>query len=148
MYIAFRCDKLTFATLEATLLCYFDEEKAWNEIPTLQQIGLSEREIKRRAQALAKRLQKLGLPKKAVTVQPSSSQVGGGALPDQFLPTWCVCVRPCEGDNADAFAQRLRLGTPSVFGRIQQDTLWFDLRTMLPDELNQLAERIAMAWQV
>ncbi len=147
LYRAFRCDKLTFAALEATLLCYFDEEKAWREIPTLKQIGLSEREIKRRAQGLTKRLQKLGLPKDVVKLKASSSQVGGGALPDQFLPTWCVCVRPREGDNADAFAQRLRLGTPTVFGRIQKDALWFDLRTVLSDELNELAERIAAAWQ-
>ncbi len=147
LYRAFRCDKLTFAALEATLLCYFDEEKAWREIPTLQQIGLSERELKRRAQALTKRLQKLGVLKEAVTLQASSSQVGGGALPDQFLPTWCVCVRPKDGDNADAFAQRLRLGIPSVFGRIQKDALWFDLRTVLPNELTELTERITTAWQ-
>lgn len=146
LYRAFRCDKLTFAALEATLLSYFDEEQAWNEIPTLQQIGLSEREIKKRANKVVKQLLKLGLPKEAVSVQPSTSQVGGGALPDQFLPTWCVVVQPKEGDNPDAFAQRLRLGNPSVFCRIQRNSLWFDLRTVLPDELSELAERIAKAW--
>lgn len=148
LYRTFRCDKLTFAALEATLLSYFDEERAWREIPTLQQIELSEREIKRRAQALMKRLQKLGVPKEAIWLQSSSSQVGGGALPDQFLPTWCVCVNPCEGDRADAFAQRLRLSKPSVFCRIQRDALWFDLRTVLPDELVKLAECIAKVWGV
>lgn len=147
LYRAFRCDKLTFAALEATLVSYFDEEKAWDEIPTLRQIGLSEREIKRRVQRLAKRLQKLGLPQDAVSLQRSSSQVGGGALPDQFLPTWCVVIRPRDDDTVDAFAQRLRLSNPSVFCRIQHDALWFDLRTVLPDELNELAESIAEAWQ-
>jgi len=146
LYRAFRCDKLTFAALEATLLSYFDEEQAWREIPTLQQIALSEREIKRRARQVAQRLQKLGVPKEAVSVQPSTSQVGGGALPDQFLPTWCVVVKPKEGDSADDFAQRLRLGNPSVFCRIQKDALWFDIRTVLPDELKELAECIAKAW--
>ena len=146
LYRAFRCDKLTFAALEATLLSYFDEEQAWREIPTLQQIALSEREIKRRARQVAQRLQKLGVPKEAVSVQPSTSQVGGGALPDQFLPTWCVVVKPKERDSADDFAQRLRLGNPSVFCRIQKDALWFDIRTVLPDELKELAECIAKAW--
>lgn len=146
LYRAFRCDKLTFAALEATLLSYFDEERAWSEIPTLQQIGLKEREIRKRANKVVKRLMKLGLPKEAVSVQPSTSQVGGGALPDQFLPTWCIVVQPKENDSPDAFAQRLRLGNPSVFCRIQKDALWFDLRTVLPDELNELAECIAKAW--
>ena len=146
LYRAFRCDKLTFAALEATLLSYFDEEQAWREIPTLRQIALSAQEIKRRAKQVAQRLQRLGVPKEAVSVQPSTSQVGGGALPDQFLPTWCVVVRPKEGDSADNFAQRLRLGNPAVFCRIQKDALWFDIRTVLPDELKELAECIAKAW--
>lgn len=146
LYRTFRCDKLTFAALEATLLSYFDEEQAWREIPTLQQIALSPQEVKRRAKQVAQRLQKLGVPKEAVSVQPSTSQVGGGALPDQFLPTWCVVVRPKEGDSADNFAQRLRLGNPAVFCRIQKDALWFDIRTVLPDELKELAECIARAW--
>lgn len=147
LYRAFRCDKLTFAALEATLLSYFDEEQAWREIPTLQQIDLTEREVKRRALGVARRLQKLGLPKNSVSIQPSNSQVGGGALPDQFLPTWCVVVKPKEDDKADNFAQRLRLGNPSVFCRIQKDALWFDMRTVLPSELNELAECIAKAWE-
>jgi L-seryl-tRNA(Ser) seleniumtransferase len=146
LYRTFRCDKLTFAALEATLLSYFDEEQAWREIPTLKQIALSPQEVKRRAKQVAQRLQKLGVPKEAVSVQPSTSQIGGGALPDQFLPTWCVVVRPKEGDSADNFAQRLRLGNPAVFCRIQKDALWFDIRTVLPDELKELAECIARAW--
>lgn len=147
LYRAFRCDKLTFAALEATLLSYFDEEQAWREIPTLQQIALTEQEVKRRALGVARRLQKLGLPKNFVSIQLSNSQVGGGALPDQFLPTWCVVVKPKEDDKADNFAQRLRLGNPSVFCRIQKDALWFDMRTVLPSELNELAECIAKAWE-
>ncbi len=146
LYRAFRCDKLTFAALEATLLSYFDEERAWREIPTLWQIQRSADEIKRQAQKVARQLRQLGLPSNAVSVQSSTSQVGGGALPDQFLPTWCVVVKPREGDNADAFAQRLRLRNPAVFCRIQKDALWFDLRTVLPEEQRELAEGIANAW--
>ncbi|MGQ9728345.1 MAG: aminotransferase class V-fold PLP-dependent enzyme, partial [Candidatus Fervidibacter sp.] len=147
IYRAFRCDKLTFAALEATLLSYFDEELAWREVPTLQQIALTEQDVKRRALSVVRRLRKLGLPKNFVSIQPSNSQVGGGALPDQFLPTWCVVVKPKEDDKADNFAQRLRLGNPSVFCRIQKDALWFDMRTVLPSELNELAECIAKAWE-
>ncbi len=146
LYRAFRCDKLTFAALEATLLSYFDEGKAWQDIPTLQQIRRSPQEIKRQARKVMQRLVQMGLPKEAVSVQPATSQVGGGALPDQFLPTWCVVVIPKDGDRADNLAQRLRLGNPAVFCRIQKNALWFDLRTVLPDEVAELAESIARRW--
>lgn len=146
LYRAFRCDKLTFAALEATLLSYFDEEQAWREIPTLRQIELSSQEIRRRAKRVVRQLKKLGIPDEAVDIQPSTSQVGGGALPDQYLPTWCVVVKPKEGHSPDSFAQRLRLGNPSVFCRIQKDALWFDIRTVSLEELDELAECIAKAW--
>ncbi len=148
LYRAFRCDKLTFAALEATLLSYFEEERAWQDIPTLQQVRRSLQEIKRQARKVMQRLLQMGLPKEAVSLQPATSQVGGGALPDQFLPTWCVVVTPKEGDRADNFAQRLRLSNPAVFCRIQKNALWFDLRTVLPDEVTELAESIAKTWDI
>jgi L-seryl-tRNA(Ser) seleniumtransferase len=146
LYRAFRCDKLTFAALEATLLCYFDEEGAWEKIPTLRQIAQSESEIKRRAQELIGILTKLGMPREAVSIERSNSQVGGGALPEQLLPTWCVVIKPKEGDSAEELARRLRLCVPAVFSRIQMDAVWLDMRTVAPKEVDELARCVASAW--
>lgn len=146
LYRAFRCDKLTFAALEATLLCYFDEEGAWEKIPTLRQIAQSESEIKRRAQKLIGILTKLGMPREAVSIERSNSQVGGGALPEQLLPTWCVVIKPKEGDSAEELARRLRLCVPAVFSRIQMDAVWLDMRTVAPKEVDELARCVASAW--
>lgn len=146
LYRAFRCDKLTFAALEATLLCYFDEREVWMKIPTLRQIAQSDAQVKRRAISLVRRLLKLGLPKNAISIERSYSQVGGGALPSQQLPSWSVVIKPCKGDSVDELSKRLRLGTPSVFSRIQNDAIWLDMRTVANDEVNELAKCIADAW--
>ncbi|MFA4016865.1 MAG: hypothetical protein RUDDFDWM_001976 [Candidatus Fervidibacterota bacterium] len=146
LYRAFRCDKLTFAALEATLLCYFDEKDAWEKIPTLRQIAQSEMEIRKRAQRLMGILTKLGMPRDAISVERSNSQVGGGALPEQLLPTWCVVVKPKEGDSAEELAKRLRLCVPAVFSRIHMDAIWLDMRTVAPKEVNELARCVVSVW--
>lgn len=148
LYRAFRCDKLTFAALEATLLCYFDEHQAWTEIPTLRQIAQDDAQIKRKATSLVRKLKKLGMPKEVISVERSHSQVGGGALPGQLLPSWSVVIKPCEGDGADKLAKRLRLGNPSVFSRIQMEAIWLDMRTVAGDEIDELAKCISEAWHV
>lgn len=146
LYRAFRCDKLTFAALEATLLCYFDEQEAWTKIPTLHRIAQSDAQIRRRAASLVRKLKKLGLPDGAISIERSYSEVGGGALPGQRLPSWSVVIKPREGDSASELSRRLRLGTPSVFSRIQMDAIWLDMRTVADDEVNDLARCVADAW--
>jgi len=56
---------------------------------------------------------------------------GGGSLPAQELATWCVAVKPARL-SVDRLAAALRTGTPPVVGRVQQDRLMLDLRSVLP----------------
>ncbi|MCS7254937.1 MAG: L-seryl-tRNA(Sec) selenium transferase [Armatimonadota bacterium] len=146
LYRAFRCDKLTFAALEATLLCYFDEQSVWTKIPTLRQIAQDEAQIRRRANSLMRKLKRLGLPASAISIERSYSQVGGGALPGQQLPSFSIVIKPSEGDSADELSKRLRISTPSVFSRIQYDAVWLDMRTVANDEVDELARCVANAW--
>ena len=69
---------------------------------------------------------------------PGHSVIGGGATPQQTLPTWLIALR----ENAVAADSRLRRGTPPVIGRIQDDRLVLDLRTVFPDEEEDLARTI------
>jgi L-seryl-tRNA(Ser) seleniumtransferase len=57
--------------------------------------------------------------------------LGGGSVPSQELATWCIALKPANG-SVEKLAQSLRTGTPSVFGRIKQDRLLFDLRSVAP----------------
>ena len=69
-------------------------------------------------------------------VQRSESAIGGGSLPGATLPTWCLALGPFTdaGAGAAAFAGALRRASPPVVGRIEQDTVLLDPRTVLPEE--------------
>ncbi|NOT08835.1 MAG: L-seryl-tRNA(Sec) selenium transferase, partial [Gemmatimonadales bacterium] len=80
------------------------------------------------------------------TTVAGSSAVGGGAFPAAALPTTLVAVDP-EPIGAGALAQRLRLGTPPVIARIQDDRVLLDPRTLPPESFEAVgrALRTAMA---
>ncbi len=129
---AVRIDKLTLAALEAVLRLYRDEEEALRKIPTLHLITMSPEEIRRKARALKRRLQKIkGL---SVKIQETISRVGGGALPLASPKSYAVVVES-ERFSAAALERRLRAHDPPVIGRIEEERLLLDLRTVLPDEI-------------
>ncbi len=140
MMRAFRCDKMTLAALEATLRIYLNEEKALREIPVLHLLGLPLEELRQRAEMLAQALRALGTLA-SIEVAPDIAYVGGGSLPDQKLATWIVAVKPRDGSEAD-FAQRLRIGTPAVMGRVRDGNLVLDVRTVLPHQVDALVDAL------
>ncbi|MBI1831053.1 MAG: L-seryl-tRNA(Sec) selenium transferase, partial [Planctomycetes bacterium] len=140
---AFRCDKMTFAALEATLRIYMNEEAALREIPVLRMLGVPLDELKKRATALAKRLRAIDTLE-TVEVVEDVAYVGGGSLPDQQMKTWVVEVKPRQLSDAD-FAQRLRVGTPAVMGRLRDGKVVFDVRTIFPDQIDVLVEAVGRA---
>jgi len=107
LYRALRCDKTTLAALEATLRG--PVPPAWQ---ALRATGLRER-----AGALADAVGGL--------VVPSDGAVGGGGAPGLLLPGWAVALPP-------AYAEALRLGTPSVVGRVADGHCLLDLRCVPP----------------
>jgi len=138
---ALRIDKLTLAALESTLLLYFDEKKAMEEIPTLRMLNLDTKELKRRGRRLLKRLS--GMTNKGMTLalKEDVSQVGGGALPLQELPTIVLAVKPSDFSVND-LEENLRKGEPPIISRISKDELILDMRTVLDEEIPLLADGI------
>ncbi|MDG2013798.1 MAG: L-seryl-tRNA(Sec) selenium transferase [Pirellulaceae bacterium] len=127
---AMRVDKMTLAALAATLRMYRDPDSANRKIPLLAMLSTSEANLKLRAARLAEQIASAQTVESATPVAGSST-LGGGTLPEQYLATWCVGIKPA-GLSVDEFSQKLRVGTPSIFGRINQDQLLLDLRTVLP----------------
>jgi len=123
-----RIDKLSLAALEATLRLYREPERALREVPILRMLGLTAAAIGERAEALARALQSAA-PDVAITVEDETSEVGGGALPLQPMPTRVLALRPAQGGAADLEA-RLRRGRPPVLVRIKGDRVLLDLRTV------------------
>ncbi|MEX2466808.1 MAG: L-seryl-tRNA(Sec) selenium transferase [Gemmatimonadota bacterium] len=134
---ALRVDKTTLAGLEATLRIYRDPERAVHEIPTLRMLAASAGQLKERADDLASRLEAAGLP---CAVQETHGAVGGGTYPGVTLPSWAVV--PSYSCPAQQAADRLRAGTPPVVGRIVDDRLLLDVRTILPSAEDALLRRV------
>jgi L-seryl-tRNA(Ser) seleniumtransferase len=58
--------------------------------------------------------------------------VGGGSLPEESLPTHLLALGGDGSLDVEALARRLRTGDPPLLGRIEQDTLLLDPRTVDP----------------
>jgi L-seryl-tRNA(Ser) seleniumtransferase len=141
---ALRIDKLTLAALESTLLLYFDEKRAMEEIPTLRLLSLDTRELKRRGKRLLKRLSGIMNKKVIFTLRGDVSQVGGGALPLQELPTMVVSIKPLDF-SVNSLEENLRKGYPPIISRISREELILDMRTIFDEEVPLLAAGIEKA---
>jgi len=141
---ALRIDKLTLAALESTLLLYFDEKRAVEEIPTLRMLSLDTRKLKRRGKRLLKRLSGMTNERMTVSLKEDVSQVGGGALPLQELPTMVVAIKPLDF-SVNSLEESLRKGDPPIISRISKQELILDMRTVFDEEIPLLAAGIEKA---
>ena len=135
-----RLDKVILAGLAATLRIYRDAKTAEQQIPLLALLSTSAENLKGRAERLAPQL---AASAAISTAEPLASvtYLGGGSVPTQEVPTWCVALTP-ESGSIDGVAEKLRIGEPAVFGRVQQDRFWLDLRTVFPEQDQQLVEAV------
>jgi L-seryl-tRNA(Ser) seleniumtransferase len=136
---AVRVDKLTLAALSATLDLYLTESFAG--LPIWNMLGASAASIEARAGEWQRRLTALGA---AVDVVPAESTVGGGSLPGERLATTVLALTPGRRGAADLL-RRLRESEPPVIGRIEQDRVLLDPRTVLPGEDDVLLEAVRAA---
>ncbi len=141
---ALRIDKLTLAGLESTLRVYLDPDRVAKILPAVGMLTCPVEELEKRARRFQRRLARL-LPSGAkVTLREESSQVGGGALPLQKLPTRVVAVCPLKG-SAASLEERLRRNRPPVIARVQEEEVLLDLRTVAEEEEKILLEAVGKA---
>jgi L-seryl-tRNA(Ser) seleniumtransferase len=140
---ALRVDKLTVAALEATLLSYEDGE-ALRAIPTLRRLTEPLEAVRTRARSLLARLHPDVRRRLRAELVGATSQVGGGAMPTVELPTAAVALG-IDGAHTRALDGALRSGDPAVIGRVVDDRLLLDVRTVLPPDIAPLARVLAQA---
>lgn len=139
---AVRADKTTLAGLAETLRHYAsgDFESA---IPVWMSIAASESKLKLRAEEMAALLRQRGFEANAVS---TGNFVGGGSLPGQLLPGWAVRLSAAPSREATELALVLRVASPApVYGRVEQDAVHLELRTILPTDDDVLVESIINA---
>ena len=132
---ALRVDKTTIAGLQATLLHYLKGE-AEEKVPIWRMIAAPIETIEGRAVDWVEKLAEAGI---AARVVNGRSTVGGGSLPGETLPTRLAAI---QVDSPNELARRLRAGDPPVIGRIEDDLLLLDPRTVLAREDQVLIEAV------
>ncbi|MCX7360628.1 MAG: L-seryl-tRNA(Sec) selenium transferase [Alphaproteobacteria bacterium] len=138
---ALRLDKVRLAALEATLRLYADPERLVKRLPTIRALARTPDEIRAQAERLLPAFAAALREGWQAGIEAVRGQIGSGALPVDLLPSFALSARGKGLDKlADAFRQ---LPIPAI-GRIANDTLLFDLRT-LDDEaafLTQLSSPV------
>ncbi len=126
---AFRADKMVYAALQATLALFTYPDRLADCHAVTGMIAASAEVLESRAHRLAERLAGRFEHRVDVTVEESSAEIGGGALPVQPLPSCVVALRP-EGWTSRQLAAAFRRQSPPVFGRLSGDRFLLDLRTL------------------
>lgn len=119
---ALRVDKLALAALAQTLRLYLSPGTR-AQIPFFAMLGATIEDLRIRAQRYVN-----ALP--GAKMIDSSAYVGGGSLPESALASIAVALSP--GSGADASARRLRHASTPIVGRIDDNRLLLDLRTIFP----------------
>jgi L-seryl-tRNA(Ser) seleniumtransferase len=136
---ALRVDKLTLAALEATLSLYRDPARAVRDVPVLAMVSASVESVRDRAESVATILRTAGI---ACDVVDSEAAVGGGAFPTARLASAAVALR---GRGADV-EQKLRAAPEAIVARIADDRVLLDLRSLMPDRDQDLADAVIRAF--
>jgi L-seryl-tRNA(Ser) seleniumtransferase len=140
---ALRIDKFTIAALEATLYAY-ESGTAQQTIPTLRALTEPLADVRQRARRVLGRLPRGVRDRLAPRIVEDHAEVGGGALPTVQLPTAGISLGASPA-AARALDAALRVGEPPVVGRMLDDRLYLDCRTVLPSQVAVLATAIAHA---
>jgi L-seryl-tRNA(Ser) seleniumtransferase len=123
LFRALRVDKLVVKGLAETLRRLIFAE--YDEIPALRMLRMSADEIRARAEKLRDLVPSL-------EIIEGRSVAGGGSTPDQTLPTWLLAV------SGDAVKIERRLRAKGIVARIEDGRVVLDLRTVFPEEEQQL----------
>ncbi len=144
---AFRVDKFTISALEATLKYYLDEKKAVQSIPTLRMLTIPLEEINIKANDL---LNKIKSEIKTDTIEleilDDFSEVGGGSLPLEQLPTKCI-VLTILNSSTQQFENMLRELKIPIITRLYRDKIYLDLRTIKEGDYDIIVSGISSVLQ-
>ncbi len=135
MFRALRLDKLIYQALETTLRDILLER--WDQIPALRMISMTADDLRARAERFAAALDGV-----RASVIEGQSLIGGGATPEQPLPSWLIAI---EGPDLVEAERRCRMADPPVVARIEEGRLLLDLRTVFAGEEDDLRRVVRQA---
>jgi len=127
LYRVFRADKLNYAALGATLIQYLYGDR--DSIPVLRMLRMTQDAIRLRCEQVCAAVHNDGL---TIEVAGTESVIGGGTAPRSRLASYAVALKHARLDSANLLG-RLRRLSPPIVGRIEDDRVLLDLRTVEPE---------------
>lgn len=125
---ALRIDKFTASTLEIVLKEYLSKERAVQNIPVLRMITKSFDEVTKEARRLRRLLSRLSLNAE-ICLEQCDSQIGGGSLPLERIPSMAVTIRPIGMTTAE-LEECMRFLPVPIIPRTMNDKIFLDVRTI------------------
>jgi len=104
-------------------------------------LQLKKEEIEEKAKKVIDALKPVLKDYAKLSLEPTYAQVGGGAMPATNLPSVAVVIQPFQLSTNEV-AARLRSKEPAIIGRLQEDRLWLDLRTVQKEEIDLLIKAL------
>lgn len=141
---AFRVDKTTLAALDAVMSLYL-AGSGQPDIPTLNQLGMSLDKLTGRAQRLRSELENLAPDGWVASVVPGQSSVGGGSFSTTSIESRLLLWGGPKAE-LEACHQFLRRGDPALVGRMNQEGLAVDVRTIPEEEVEMVVAAFVAAW--
>ena len=134
----FRVGKMTLSVLEATLI-HFVNNTYKEKIPFYQMLNRTIESLNNDAEQI---LNSIGKNENyIISIKDDVAYIGSGSVPDLGIPDKVLSIEPLHIDVAK-LAKLLRNNIPSVFCRIKNNTLLFNMRTLLNNDLNLLKEAL------
>ncbi len=137
---ALRIDKFTAAALEMVLQEYLSEEKAIQNIPVLRMITRTLDDVAEEAGKLCELLKEADLPAR-IELEACESQIGGGSLPLERIPSMAVAIHPEKVSVAELETRMRRLAVP-IIPRVVNDSVLMDVRTIESRFFKVIAEQL------
>ena len=129
---ALRVDKMTLASLEATLKLYLDEKEALEHIPTLHMISLSKERLFGKADVLKIKLSNLDFD---IRIEEDKAEVGGGSYPASYLESVAVKLTHRKLHATEIERRLLEVEIP-IITRIKDNSIILDMRTLRTREFD------------
>ena len=136
---ALRVGKLTIAALEATLRLYLNEKDLTEKLPMLQRYTRSVTELRETAEKLANHLRQIFGDTIQVTIEESTAQIGSGSLPVDTLPSLAISLHSPQ-ISPETLAAHFRAQPTPIIGRVRDERLRLDVRTVIGKELVWIIE--------
>ncbi len=136
-----RCDKLTYAALEATLKGYFQPHKVYKTNKTLRMLTASAKTVHNKAERVFTALTVAIRDRYHIMIEESLAQTGSGALPLEQIPSYAITLQNAE-TGIDNIAAQLRKNSPPILGYIKNGRLYLDMRTVSNREINKIVKAI------